>query len=80
VVSEIPGHSLLLWSAADVGLCDQEYYHYLGMGFYIYIIMRLYIVHVTVRGAHMYMSSTSSLSFFIVPTVAFTPPHSSALL
>ena len=45
----------MLWSAADVGLCDVQYYSYLGKGFYIniiiiitIIIMRLYIVYVTV--------------------------------
>jgi hypothetical protein len=46
----------VLWSAANVGLCDVQYYEnsYLGKGFYIniiiiiIIIMRLYIFYVTV--------------------------------
>ena len=40
----------MLRSAANVGLCDVQYYSYLGKGFYIniVIIMSLYIVYVTV--------------------------------
>ena len=73
--------TLVLWRAANVGLCDVQYYEnsYLGKGFYIniiiIIIMRLYILYVTVL--HRCIITSLRLSvFFIVPIVPFIPPCS----